>query len=111
MTVLGSIAVSLVLNYWIIIPTIPLTILFIYIRNYFLASSMELKRIEGINRSPIYVHVNNTLSGMTIIRAANMQEILNEEFFIHTDYHTRANSAFIYVNRWFGVRLGKKKIS
>lgn len=67
---------------------------------------MEIKRIEGIVRSPIFVHVNNTLSGMTIIRAANMEEVLNEEFFVHSDFHTRANSAFIYVNRWLGVRLG-----
>nr|APD26522.1 ATP-binding cassette transporter subfamily C member 4 X4 protein [Brachionus koreanus] len=105
MMVLGSVAVSLILNYWIIIPTIPLTFLFIYIRRYFLATSMELKRIEGITRSPIFVHVNNTLSGMPIIRAANMEEKLNEEFFVHTDYHTRANSAFMYVNRWLGIRL------
>nr|UOU03343.1 ATP-binding cassette subfamily C4-4-2 [Brachionus rubens] len=105
MMVLGSVSISLILNYWIIIPTIPLTVLFIYIRKYFLATSMEIKRIEGIVRSPIFVHVNNTLSGMTIIRAANMEEILNEEFYVHTDYHTRANSAFVYVNRWLGVRL------
>lgn len=109
MMVLGSVSVSLILNYWIIIPTIPLTFLFIYIRRYFLATSMELKRIEGINRSPIFVHVNNTMSGMSIIRAANMEEKLNEEFFVHTDYHTRANSAFMYVNRWLGIRLGKIK--
>ncbi|CAF0703154.1 unnamed protein product [Brachionus calyciflorus] len=105
MMVLGSVFVSLILNYWIIIPTIPLTFLFLYVRKYFLATSMEIKRIEGIVRSPIYVHVNNTLSGMTIIRAANMEETLNEEFYVHTDYHTRANAAFIYVNRWLGVRL------
>nr|UOU03342.1 ATP-binding cassette subfamily C4-4-1 [Brachionus rubens] len=105
MMVLGSVSISLILNYWIIIPTIPLTVLFIYIRKYFLATSMEIKRIEGIVRSPIFVHVNNTLSGMTIIRAANMEEILNEEFYVHTDYHTRANGAFMYVNRWLGVRL------
>nr|QNH67887.1 ATP-binding cassette transporter subfamily C member 4 X4 [Brachionus rotundiformis] len=105
MMVLGSVSISLIINYWIIIPTIPLTFLFIYIRTYFLATSMELKRIEGISRSPIFVHVNNTLSGMAIIRAANMEEKLNEEFFVHTDYHTRANSAFMYVNRWLGIRL------
>ncbi|CAF0703150.1 unnamed protein product [Brachionus calyciflorus] len=105
MMVLGSVSISLILNYWIIIPTIPLTFVFIYVRKYFLATSMEIKRIEGIVRSPIYVHVNNTLSGMTIIRAANMEDILKEEFYVHTDYHSRANATFMYVNRWLGVRL------
>lgn len=107
MMVLGSVAISLILNYWIILPTIPMIFIFIYIRKYFLATSTEIQRIDGISRSPIYVHVGNTLSGMSIIRAANMEEILKKEFFVYTDYHTRAHSGFIYLNRWFAVRLGK----
>lgn len=106
MLVLGCIVLSLVLNYWIIIPTIPLTLIFIYIRRYFLATSREMKRIEGTTRSPIYVHVNNTLSGMSIIRASNMENVLKQEFFVHTNYHSRANSTFMYVNRWLSVQLG-----
>lgn len=106
MAVFGSVGMSLVLNIWIVVPMIPLTIFFLYIRKYFLASSMEIKRIEGIARSPIYVHVNNTMSGMSIIRASNMEKKINDEYFIHNDYHTRATSAFLFVNRWLGVRLG-----
>lgn len=57
-------------------------------------------------RSPIYVHLNNILSGMTTIRASNMQSILRKEYFRHNDYHTRAVGGFLFVNRWLGVRLG-----
>jgi hypothetical protein len=50
--------------------------------------------------------VNNTLSGLTTIRAANMEDKINEEYYVHTDYHTRAVTAFLFVTRWFGIRLG-----
>ncbi|RNA32981.1 multidrug resistance-associated 4-like [Brachionus plicatilis] len=100
MTVVGSISLTLFLNYWILFPTIALAVLFIFIRNYYLTSSMEIKRIEATVRSPIFVHMGNTLCGMSTIRAANMEEKLNEEFFNHVDLHTRATSASIYINRW-----------
>lgn len=127
--VLGSVCLSIYINKWIIFTLVPLIILLVYIRRYFLASSTEVKRIEGISktfnqnytqfklisskspcvlldRSPIYVHVNNTLSGLVSIKAARMDATLNKEFFVHTDYHTRAVTTFLFINRWFGSRLG-----
>lgn len=53
--------------------------------------------------------MNNTVSGLSTIRAANMESILNEEYHIHTNYHTRSMTAFLFVTRWFGIRLGNKK--
>lgn len=106
MTVIGSISLTLFLNYWIIFPTMILVFLFVYIRNYYLATSLEIKRIEGTVRSPIIIHMSNTLSGMGVIRAANMEKKLKDEFFSHLNFYTRANSASIYVNRWLGIRLG-----
>ena len=105
MLVMGSLSVTMILNYWVILPTLPLVFVFLYVRKYFLASSVEIKRIEGINRSPIYVHVNNTILGITTIRTANKAEKLCEEFYVHTNYHTRAVMAFLNVNRWLAVRL------
>lgn len=106
MLVLSAITIIGILNFWAIIPLIPLGVLFVYIRRYYLRSSVELKRIESVNRSPILVHVNNTLSGITTIKAANIQNTLIKEFHSHTNYHTRAISVFIYVSRWFAIRLG-----
>lgn len=113
MTVIGSMSLTLFLNYWILLPAIALAILYIYIRNYYLTTSMEIKRIEAKVRSPIFVHTSSTMSGISVIRAANMENTLNEEFYNHVDFHTRASSASMYINRWLGIRLGriKKNIS
>lgn len=51
------------------------------------------------------MHVNNTFNGITTLRAANMQEKMAQEFFAHTDFHTSAASTFLFVNRWFAIRL------
>ena len=103
--VLGCIGLSFVINHWIILPILPLLALLVYIRKYFLISSTEIKRIEGINRSPIFVHINNTLAGLTTIKASRMECVINDEFYVHTDYHTRAVTAFLFVSRWFAIRL------
>jgi ATP-binding cassette subfamily C (CFTR/MRP) protein 4 len=103
--ILSSVVITLVINYWIILPLIPLVLLFIYVRKYYLVTSIEIKRIEGANRSPIYVHLNNTVSGIYAIRACQIENKLFEEFNAHSDYHTRAVSAYIYITRWFGIRI------
>jgi hypothetical protein len=38
-----------------------------------------------------------------------MEDVINEEYYVHTDYHTRAVTAFLFVTRWFGIRLGRLK--
>lgn len=48
-SVIGCLSIAILLNFWIIIPMIPLVIVFVFIRKYFLASSIEIKRIDGIS--------------------------------------------------------------
>lgn len=109
MLVLSSVAMNVFLNYWTLVTLIPLVLSFIYIRRYYLRTSLEVKRIEAVNRSPILVHVNNTISGVSVIRATNSRDTLVHEYNAHTDYHTRAVSAFVSLNRWFAIRLGEFK--
>ena len=41
-----------------------------------------------------------------LVRASKSENKFYEEYNQHVDYHTRAAAGFIYVNRWFAVRLG-----
>lgn len=47
--ILISLIVIISINYWILIPMVPLTFTLLYVRKYFLKSSIEIKRIEGIS--------------------------------------------------------------
>jgi ABC-type multidrug transport system fused ATPase/permease subunit len=49
MIVIGSIVISIVINYIIIFSLVPVIVVFIFIRKRFMASSIEIKRIESIS--------------------------------------------------------------
>ncbi len=105
MIVGGALIVPIIINYYILIPLVPIVGLFMYIRSYFIVSGRELKRLENIARSPILVHANSTVEGIATIRCSSKEEILCREFEKHNDDHTRAYHAFYISQRWFGLRL------
>ena len=120
---MGAIVIGIVVNFWIIIPLIPLSVFFVYVRRYFVTASREIKRIENLSnkpklsllfilnnqhsqgRSPIFVHTSNSILGLTTIRASKSQNILIKEFDNHSNNNTEAYFAFITSNRWFAIRL------
>lgn len=48
MVILGALVVPLIIIYWMIIPLVLVGILFYFIRNYFIPSARELKRLDNI---------------------------------------------------------------
>lgn len=66
---IGAIVLPSILNPWIILPAAPLMILFILTGRYYLTTSRDLRRLEGVNRSPVLSHFSDTLMGLVTIRA------------------------------------------
>lgn len=71
---------------------------------FYLHSSRDLKRIESVQRSPLYQAFGETLSGVVTIRAYG-----DESRFISENHHrvNTHNRPFIYLwatNRWLAVR-------
>lgn len=80
---LGSIAVTATINPLFLIPLGALFIFFTYIRRYYLKTSKNIKRLEGIAKSPAFVHLGATINGLSTVRAFGAQEILTKEFDQH----------------------------
>ena len=70
---IGSVVLPSILNPWVILPATPLVVVFILIARYYLKSSRDLRRLEGINRSPVLSHFSDTLEGLVTIRAYNKE--------------------------------------
>ena len=70
---IGAIILQSVLIPWIILPAFPLMVIFALIGRYYLNPSRDLRRLEGINRSPVLSHLSNSLEGLVTIRTYNKE--------------------------------------
>ncbi|KAH0815457.1 hypothetical protein GEV33_007334 [Tenebrio molitor] len=90
---------------WLMIPTVIAGVVFYFLRIFYIRTSRNVKRLEGITRSPVFSHLNASLQGLTTIRAFGAQEILEREFDNHQDLHSAAWFSFISTSRAFGYWL------
>ncbi|KAH1001477.1 hypothetical protein HUJ04_005494 [Dendroctonus ponderosae] len=104
-------------NPWMMLPTVIMLTIFYFLRVVFLATSRNIKRLEGISkhmldkrrwattRSPVYSHLTASLQGLTTIRAFGAQEILKSEFDNYQNAYSSAYFMFLGANRTFGFWL------
>ena len=88
-----------------IILILPLAGVYVYIQRYYLRTSRELKRLDSVSKSPIYAHFQESLGGLTTIRAYRQQQRFRLENEWRVDANLRAYFPSINANRWLAVRL------
>ena len=88
-----------------ILPTLVLGVFFVILRRFYLTSSRDIKRLEGIAKSPVFSHIATSMHGITTIRAFSAQNLLREEFDRIQDLHTSGWFTFIAATEWFGLWL------
>uniref|UniRef100_A0A3B1IZ97 Cystic fibrosis transmembrane conductance regulator n=1 Tax=Astyanax mexicanus TaxID=7994 RepID=A0A3B1IZ97_ASTMX len=103
--IIGVIAVAASVIPWILIPVLPLLIVFLFLRRYFLQTSRDVKRLESTTRSPVFSHLSSSLQGLWTIRAFKAEERFQQTFDAHQDLHSEAWFLFLTTSRWFAVRL------
>ncbi|KAL6013885.1 ATP-binding cassette glutathione S-conjugate transporter ycf1, partial [Candidozyma auris] len=72
---------------------------------YYLKTSRELRRLDSVSRSPIFANFQESLNGVSIIRAYGQEDrfkFLNEA---RIDKNMRAYHPSVNANRWLAVRL------
>eukprot|EP00050_Salpingoeca_kvevrii_P019960 m.92564 g.92564 ORF g.92564 m.92564 type:complete len:1403 (-) comp8653_c0_seq4:26-4234(-) len=94
------------LNPWLFLFLVPVVACFFYVRHNYVQSAREIKRIEAVERSPVYAHISTCLAGLSTLRAYDDAPArFRREFVRFHDAHGRAYFAFVAVSRWLGVRL------
>lgn len=82
-----------------------ITIIYFAIGQFYLRSSRDLKRLESVQRSPLYQQFGETLSGIVTIRAYGDERRFIRDNQTRVDTHNRP---FIYLwaaNRWLALRV------
>ncbi|MCJ1388337.1 hypothetical protein MMC18_001183 [Xylographa bjoerkii] len=88
-----------------LIAGILLSIVYFCIGMFYVRSSRDLKRLESIQRSPLYQQFGETLSGIITIRAYGDERRFVRDNFSRINTHNRP---FIYLwaaNRWLALRI------
>ncbi|XP_063924526.1 ATP-binding cassette sub-family C member 4-like [Zophobas morio] len=73
-SVLGVYVVVNAVNYYMIVPTLVLLVIFYYHMEAFRPVLIKLKRITATRKSPIYTHVVATVDGLTTVKASKAQK-------------------------------------
>ncbi|XP_055676611.1 ATP-binding cassette sub-family C member 4-like [Lutzomyia longipalpis] len=102
LNMLGYIVVATTVNPLFLAPILGLTVMFLFIRKVYLKTSKNIKRLDGITRSPVFTHLGASLMGLPTIRAFGAQEILVKEFDALQDTHTASWYMFIGSSGAFG---------
>ncbi|KAL9182261.1 hypothetical protein ACHAXT_012913 [Thalassiosira profunda] len=101
---LGSVATAIVTLPMVLVAIPPLCWYFVRLRKVFVTTTRELKRLEGLARSPIYAMIGEALVGVATMRANDAVSVYQEKFTCQVDQYSRAYFAFIASSRWFAVR-------
>ncbi|KAI4108664.1 MAG: hypothetical protein LQ339_002180 [Xanthoria mediterranea] len=88
-----------------LIAGVFITAIYFGIGAFYLRSSVDLKRLESVQKSPLYQQFGETLSGVTTIRAYGHEQRFIQDNLNRVDTYNRP---FIYLwaaNRWLAFRV------
>ncbi|XP_069685044.1 ATP-binding cassette sub-family C member 4-like isoform X2 [Periplaneta americana] len=102
LVLIGILVNIAIVNPYFIIAMVVLGFCFYGVTKVYLATSRNVKRLEGITRSPVYSHLSDTLTGLTTIRISGAQEMVKIGFDSRQDDHTAAWSLFLGTSIAFG---------
>jgi ABC-type multidrug transport system fused ATPase/permease subunit len=88
-----------------LIAGVFISILYFLIGKLYINSSRDLKRLESVQRSPLYQQFGETLSGMTTIRAYGDERRFIRENLKRVNTHNRPFIFLWAANRWLALRV------
>ncbi|CAF3349787.1 unnamed protein product [Rotaria socialis] len=102
---LGALVIIGIINPWVLLILILLVPSFWWLRQFYLRTSRQLKRLESATRSPIFALFSSSLDGLMTIRAFDVKEKFLHSFLERIDANHRAYFTLIAATRWFGLNL------
>jgi ABC-type multidrug transport system fused ATPase/permease subunit len=84
---------------------VPVIVILYVIQQFYIRTSCQLRRIASNNKSPVYAHFSETLSGVSVIRAYEAQDRFVADSQRKVDNFQKANYVARAVNKWLEIRL------
>uniref|UniRef100_A0A673JL25 Multidrug resistance-associated protein 7-like n=1 Tax=Sinocyclocheilus rhinocerous TaxID=307959 RepID=A0A673JL25_9TELE len=107
--VFGLLGMLLVMSYglpWVLVPLLPLGVLYYQTQCFYRHSSRELKRLCSLTLSPVYSHFSETLSGLSTVRASgHTASRFEEENERRLEQNQRCLFSSNAAMQWLDIRL------
>ncbi|XP_011611326.2 multidrug resistance-associated protein 1 [Takifugu rubripes] len=84
---------------------LPLAFLYACVQSFYVATSCQLRRLEAVSRSPIYTHFNETVQGVSVIRAFGEQPRFILQANKRVDFNQTSYFPRFVATRWLAVNL------
>uniref|UniRef100_A0A672PFU0 ATP-binding cassette, sub-family C (CFTR/MRP), member 10 n=1 Tax=Sinocyclocheilus grahami TaxID=75366 RepID=A0A672PFU0_SINGR len=106
--VFGLLGMLLVMCYglpWVLLPLLPMGVLYYQTQCFYRHSSRELKRLCSLTLSPVYSHFSETLSGLSTVRASGHTSRFEEENVRRLEQNQRCLFNSNAAMQWLDIRL------
>ncbi|XP_011705823.1 PREDICTED: probable multidrug resistance-associated protein lethal(2)03659, partial [Wasmannia auropunctata] len=103
--VCGIIVMEIIINRWMLIPTVFLIVLFFIVTKFYLKIVQSIKRLNDVTKSPLFSHVNATLNGLPTIRSSGVEteKMIRKQFDLLQDRHSGTWYLFLSCSSSFGI--------
>ncbi|KYN28009.1 Multidrug resistance-associated protein 4 [Trachymyrmex cornetzi] len=103
--VCGILIMEAIINQWMLILIVILVVLFFFASKSYMKIGQDLKRLEGVMKSPIFSYVNATLNGLPTIRSSGIEieKIMRKRFDELQDRHSGTWYLFLTCTIAFSV--------
>jgi len=105
LSIVVTIALITAITPGFLIVAVFIAAMYFFVGKFYLRSSRDLKRLESVQRSPLFQQFGETLSGITTIRAYGDEKRFIRDNMLRINTHSRP---FIYLwsaNRWLAFRI------
>eukprot|EP01079_Euglenida_sp_SAG-EU17-18_P003781 gene3781-701_t len=102
---IGVLLIVTVVTPMFLVALVILGGVYYYVQRRYRNCACEVKRLDGITRSPIYSACGETVDGISTLRAHQQTQQCLDEFLDMLDRNARAFWVTNMLNRWLGLRL------
>ncbi|CAG2107286.1 unnamed protein product, partial [Medioppia subpectinata] len=99
----GGIIMITIVNPYLIIPAFILIVVLIAARSVYIKSARDIKRADGLTRSPVFSHVSTTFNGLASVRAFGAQKVFERQFYVYQDDQSATWMLATTASRAFGL--------
>jgi ABC-type multidrug transport system fused ATPase/permease subunit len=82
-----------------------ISIMYFLVGKFYIRSSRDLKRLESVQRSPLFQQFGETLTGITTIRAYGDEKRFIKDNMLRVNNHNRPFFFLWATNRWLAFRI------